>query len=193
MKKLKWVNAANKQNQDTLLYMEQILKEDREAWKDRYYELEKLQKATYTAAKKSTAILTEQIEVVLSRLESLENNFNNAWQIITELQKKSLDGQKKALNIEINRMKDNMCHLEDIIKEENGLEDIRKNIEQIINLLDKDKSLTSETGFPTDEPASEEIDPVMNDNNVKVTPIYENPNHNLTPEEIASLFASAGK
>lgn len=191
MKKLKWVDTASKKDQDTILYLEQILTEDREVWKERYYELEKLQKATYTAAKKSTAILTEQIEIVLSRLESLENNFNSAWQVITELQKKSLDGQKKALSIEINHMKDNMSHLQDIIKEENGLDDIRKNIEHIINLLDKDKNyLSSETGISTREPISEAVDYSIN-NNVKVTPLYDNPNQNLTPEEIASLFASA--
>jgi hypothetical protein len=187
-------------------YVDQILKEEDEKWGGRYTEVINLQKASYTATKKNTAALTEQFEEVFSRLEALENSNRIAWQKVTELQKKSLEGQKNALNFEINHMNENMKRLAGMLQED-GKNHISEQLERLLELLENNNLLPAKSKLPetdyenentpepgllnNNEPESEAANSTNKD--IKVTPLYDDPNKALTTEEIAALFASVGK
>lgn len=92
---------------DMRFYLDQYLREETYKWDERFTEANNLWKATYTATKKNSAALSGQLEGVLQRIDRLEDNTTRALQTVAELQKKSLEGQKNALNYEINHNKEN--------------------------------------------------------------------------------------
>jgi hypothetical protein len=98
-------------------YIDQMYLEETGRWNERLTELQNLQKATYTATKKNTATLSEQLEELIDRMDSLEANNTKALQRLTDLQLKALEGQKKALSLEINHNKENTRQLMKAISE----------------------------------------------------------------------------
>lgn len=120
-------------------YMDRALSEENEKWSERYTELLNLQKANYTAIKKNTAMLTEQFEDLQTRLEALENDQTKALQKVLELQKKSLEGQKNALNLEISYNKENTKRLMGMLREEEN--QTAEQITKILTLLEKNNEL----------------------------------------------------
>ncbi len=101
-------------------YLEQIYREEAEKWNDRYTEMLNLQKASYAATKKRELRTDEKYEELLLRLSTLEKNHTASLQKIAELQKKLMDGQKNALNIEVNYNKENTKLLINALREELG-------------------------------------------------------------------------
>ncbi len=92
-------------------YIDRMYLEETGRWNERLNELQNLQKATYTATKKNTATLSEQLEELIDRIDSLEVNNASALQRLADLQIKALEGQKKALSLEINYNKENARQL----------------------------------------------------------------------------------
>jgi hypothetical protein len=92
---------------DVRFYLDQYLREEAYRWDERFTESNNLWKATYTATKKNSAMLSGELESVLQRLDRLDENTTRALQTVSELQRKSLEGQKNALNYEIHHNKEN--------------------------------------------------------------------------------------
>jgi hypothetical protein len=92
-----------KNNDNTVFFIEKMIQEEAEKWNERYTDLMNLQKATYSATKKNSVAQQERIDHLLTKLEENETTMKR----ILELQKKSLEGQKNALNFEINHNNEN--------------------------------------------------------------------------------------
>lgn len=122
-------------------YLDQIYQEETQRGNERYTELANLQKATYSATKKNTAMLSEQFEEILLRLETLEINNTKALNKMTELQKKALEGQKNALNLEINYNKENTKQLIKVLREEGKRSDTNELLNKILESLEKNNDL----------------------------------------------------
>jgi hypothetical protein len=198
-------NHWKKSSENVRFALEKTYQEETEKWNERFIELSNLQKATYTATKKNTEILKSQLDQIISLLESNEMAFAK----ITELQKKSLEGQKNALNLEINYNKENTKHLIKVLHEESEKNDYQEELRQIINLLenkrpegismDRNKSddFIEEPITETEEPdldlSVSETDDFIEPEIPAVVPLYDDPNKSLTADEIAKLFASVGK
>lgn len=153
--------------ENTKLIADKTFQEESEKWDERFSELEQLQKANYVATKKN-AMLIEQMEDIQERLKNQENMI----QRLLELQKKSMEGQKNALNMEMNFSKDNTKRIIKVIRSEAEKLKSDQQIQQSQEPL-------LQTGEEKAAPAKK-----------TVVPLYEDPNKNLTADEIASLFES---
>lgn len=80
-----WDHMSNSNKNKNYLWGE-AGKLDSEKWESRYIELLNIQKATYTALKKTDARLQQQADELSDKLEQL-----------TQLQNKVIEGQRKAL------------------------------------------------------------------------------------------------
>jgi hypothetical protein len=200
-------------SEKTKFLMEKIYQEETEKWNERYTELLNIQKATYSAAKKNTAMAQEQLTHMSEQLEMQEKALHK----ITELIIKSMEGQKNALKLEVNYNKENTRQLIKALKEETQVLNVNGQMKEILELLESNKPAyhepapirpenmnntekTSQASVPKE--ASEAVDtpvPDSNEDNAKeaetqtIKPLYDDPNKNLTAEEIASLFANFGK
>lgn len=104
-------NKLSESGKEIKNYIDQMYIEEKGRWNERFTELQNLQKATYTATKKNTTTISEQLEELIDRIDSLEVNNAKALQRLTDLQLKALEGQKKALSLEINHNKENTRQL----------------------------------------------------------------------------------
>ncbi|MBP1755364.1 MAG: hypothetical protein H6Q59_1762 [Firmicutes bacterium] len=118
-------------------YLDQMYREDTERFTESITEVMNLQKATYTATKKNTATLSEQFDELLNRVEVLENNNTKSLQRLLELQKKALEGQKNALNLEINYNKENTKLLVKAMKQAGNQEEIKGLLNKILEQNEK--------------------------------------------------------
>jgi hypothetical protein len=136
--------ALRQGREEAKFYMDRVFSEEAEKWNERYTELLNLQKASYTATKKNSAASAKQSEEILSKLEAiletrlktLEENHAKAWQRITELQKKALEGQKNALNLELQYSKENTKRIIGILQEEEKNTEIGERLSEILSLLE---------------------------------------------------------
>ncbi len=92
-------------------YIDQMYIEETGRWNERFTEVQNLQKATYTATKKNTATLSNKLDELVNRIDSLDVSNTKGLQRLTDLQMKVLEGQKKALTLEINYNKENTRQL----------------------------------------------------------------------------------
>ena len=127
----------------TFFYLEQLYREEAEKRDTRYTELLNIQKASYTSAKKNAARLEEKIDELILRLQSLESSNSEALHKVVTLQKKLMDGQKNALNIEVNYHKENTKTLIAAIKEEAENLNQKEKLEFILEALKELKELPS--------------------------------------------------
>jgi len=132
------------ENQKIMYYMDHNFSEQADKWNERYSSLVDIQKATYTATKKNTAMTMEQFESILLRLETLENNNAKTLQKMMELQKKSLEGQKKALNIEVNYGRDNTTQIVELLKTQGERLDKQEQLSIILDWMEKNNELLKE-------------------------------------------------
>ncbi len=140
----------------TKFYLEQLYREEVEKSGERYTEVLNLLKASYTAAKKNGAMMEEKQEELLLRLTAMEKSNTLALQKVAEYQKKLMEGQKKALNIELNYNKENTKLLIVALKKELGK---LKQEEQLSLILDALKGDRESFGEPRkDESISEHIE-----------------------------------
>ena len=182
-------------------YAEGVLEEGTKKWDERYTEMLNLQKATYSVTKKNSTLITEQIQELLLRLETLENNQIKELQRVAMIQKKSLEGQKNALNLDIQYNKENTKLLIDAIKEEEKNSDLKIKLTRILELLEENNQLlrtgnvknASKLLHNEEEPEALDFENTDKLHDIKITPLYEDPNKNLSTDEIAALFASAVK
>lgn len=130
-------SGINRRIEEVKFYLDQNHREDTEKRIERYTEESNLQKATYTAMKKNTIIMSQQFEEMTERLEALENNTSRALSMMIELQKKSLEGQKNALNLEINYNRDNTKQLIQALKEESSRMDTSELFTKILDRMEK--------------------------------------------------------
>jgi hypothetical protein len=126
------------ERKDDKFYLDHSISHESEKWLERYTELLNTQKASYTATKKNTEYQMRQFEVVLSRLEALEKNQATALTKVLELQKKALEGQKKALNIEITNSKENVNKIVELLQEGPKQEEVLE--DQFSKLLSLEES-----------------------------------------------------
>lgn len=136
-----------KSSNDMKFYYDHIMKEEMERWNERYSEINNLQKATYTATKKTAALLADHMEEVLNRLDALEDKNDKALQRILGLQKKSLEGQKTALNLEINYNKENTNRILEALSSDDTAE-LRDRMDYIISLLESNSEQMKEYTGP---------------------------------------------
>jgi hypothetical protein len=125
-------------------YVDRVYSEEAEKWSERYTELLNIQKATYTATKKNTALISEQFEEIVVRMETLEANNAKSMQKLIELQMKALEGQKNALNLEINYGKENTKQLMNVLREEGSRLDQKEELSKILSCLEDNNSLLKE-------------------------------------------------
>lgn len=158
-----FMDTVRSQSQESInnvkLDLEKSQKEELELIKKELKQLLDIQKASYTATKKNGFML-----------------------------EKSMEGQKNALNIEINHNKENTKYLIEVFKDGNSkLEQEQEVLKKILARLDNKK--TSETGdtMNNNQQLAEE------DNMQEIEPIYDDPNKALTADEISSLFEAYGK
>ena len=149
-------------------YVDHLLDEETEKWTERHTEMFNLQKASYTATKKNSAVLSEQFGAVLLRLEALEKSNAVALQKIIELQKKSLEGQKNALNLEINYNKENTKKILAYLQDEDKNKDLSEQLSKILTLLESNKESLSiqpiqETAYEENFLKAEDLDGLSED------------------------------
>lgn len=155
-----YITSINKEKE---LLWEETLRLDSEKWDSRYTELLNIQKATYTALKKSDARTQEQLKLLSDELNQ-----------IIQLQKKAIDGQMKALNISVNYSKKHTREIIDNLKEE----DVYNNTESESNI---EANQTADKDMVAEKAARE------------IKPLYDDPNAALSADEIAQLFESHGR
>ncbi len=165
----------------------------RSLFTQKYTELLNLKKAVYTATKKDTAEVTRLISELMERLERLEQQTQDALLTVTQLQTKALEGQKNSLNYNLNYNKENtkqiIATIEECSKKGELLALLSKLNDRLEGYVLTAKENTEEEYLGKVVPASESI----HKDSLKITPLYEDPNKNLTTDEIASLFASFGQ
>ena len=182
----KWLESCEK----VKATFEVKYKEETEKLNDKYQELLNIQKATYTAIKKNDIMVKEQFDEVISKIDSIEKNHIENSSKSTELLMKSLEGQKNALNLELNYNKENTKLIMNTLKDEcNKLNGINQ-LDNIILLLEELKTgsyinQNNSTYMKEEAPVNEE--PPL------IVPLYSDPNKALTRDEIATLFASYGQ
>ena len=165
-------------------YADRMMLQELIEWKAEFHELTNIQKASYTATKKNTEVLLQELKQITSRLETLENSNSSALYLVAELQRRGLDGQKKALNLEVHYGKENTKELLTALQTLEHKIDVDGKFNQILTLLEDGSISRTEAADVLN--AEEKKDK-------KVTPIYEDPNKALSAQEIASLFESFGQ
>ncbi len=193
-------------------YVDRIIHEEIKKWNDRYDELSNIQKATYGLAKKNTLKVNELLSAIVDRLETLEKVNNKEWNRVIELQKRSMENQKKALSLEVRYNKENTKQVLEVLQKEGIEKNLEEKLKKVIELLEINNELIKEHNIaPEPSGSKEEIpsepeafqiseeleeqpsDEIIDQPNINVEPLYEDPNKNLTADEIAALFASIGK
>lgn len=200
--------------------LDKLYQEEKEKWNERYTEMENLQKATYTATKKNTVVLRDKFEELLLKLDAMEKSNDKVLQKMIDLQKKSLEGQKNALNLEINYNKENTKQLMKVLREESKSLNQEEKLTAILNQLEKNydfqkeiinkvsygnpkdsdnlqtKQNSTDAALPKAVKSEPELEALKEEElqdtkeQPKVVPLYDDPNKALTADEIASLFAS---
>lgn len=126
---------------DAKLYFDQIYREETEKGNERFTEESNLQKATYTALKKNGVQLSQHTEEMMERLEALEHNMTKALTTLTELQKKAMEGQRNALNYEVNYNKENTKRLIQALKAENNSAEIMELLMKLLTGMERNNEL----------------------------------------------------
>jgi len=140
-----------------------------------------LQKASYAATKKNTIFLNEEIKDILENLKSLEKAHQKALNDLIIYQKKSMQGQKKALNLKLNYSKENTKQLKDIFQEESVK--LQQKQESLLELL---YQMDNKTASDMDKPEAEAESSIYEtEERPEIRPLYDDPNKNLTAEEIS--------
>jgi hypothetical protein len=166
------------QREEMKKQIEQLYIEESKKWNECYEELLNLQKENYTAVKKNTEMLEKQLEELMLRLDTLENNNCNAMNKISELQLMDMEGQKKALNLEIKYQRENT-------------EQLKKAFIKVANQIASSKVVAMDHKHKID--GKKEVGKDANKVAPSVVPLYNDPNKELTKDEIAALFESYGQ
>lgn len=138
------IGMASQSRDKAKAYVETIYQEEAKQWKERFTELVNIQKATYAAFKKNSALMEERIQELHSRLESLEETNSKALLKIAELQMKALEGQKNSVNLEVNYSKQNTLQIIDAIKEGLDNKDYKDDLLKILEVLNANQELLKE-------------------------------------------------
>lgn len=156
-----WEYFTSESRMKELLRQEEVRQES-EKMDSRYTELINIQKATYTALKKSDIKRQEEMNELSA---SLAENI--------QLQKKIIEGQKKALSISIKYSKEHTKELIETIEKS-----YKDNLLETVSTIDMHKD-------QIDEIDKEKVE-------LKIKPLYDDPNATLSSDEIAKLFESYG-
>ncbi|HHU72920.1 MAG TPA: hypothetical protein GXZ21_12950 [Clostridiales bacterium] len=146
--------------------IEKSQKEELELIKKELKQLLDIQKASYTATKKNGYSLNS----------------------IEKLQKKTMEGQKNALNMELNYNKENTKQLIEVLKDENSK--LKKQQEELKKILAR---LEEKNPSDTAEFANNNQQLTEEGNEQVIEPLYDDSNKSLTTDEISSLFETYGK
>lgn len=189
-------------SQRVKLLLEQVYRDETEKAGERYTETLNIHKASYSAVKKNSVMVNDKFEELFQKLNAMERSNTNALQKVADMQKKSMDGQKNALNYEINYNKENTKQLIKAIREESEL--LEKNHGQLMRILAALEN--GGTAIPSSEvsgifePAGRNFrEDAREDNSINeeeapaIVPLYADPNKELTKDEIAALFETYGK
>lgn len=131
-------------SQKVLFYLEQLYCNEKEKWDERYTEILNLHKASYTATKKNSLMINDRFEELQKKLSTMEKSNTLALQRISELQRKIMEGQKNALNIEVNYNKENTKLLVKTLREECSKLNQDDQISLIVSLLQHNQELLME-------------------------------------------------
>ncbi|NLZ81881.1 MAG: hypothetical protein GX913_08820 [Clostridiales bacterium] len=186
-----FMDTVRSQSQEAInnikLDLEKSQKEQLELIRKELNQLLDISKASYTATKKNGFILEDEIKAILNNLDSKGQDYISFLTSIEKLQRKSMEGQKNALNLELNQNKESTKQVIEAFKEENGrLERQQEELKKLLaGLEDKKPSETADT-MNSNQQLTEE------DNIQEIQPIYDDPNKALSADEISSLFESYG-
>jgi uncharacterized membrane protein len=140
------------------LDLEKSQKEELDIIKKELKQLLDIQKASYTATKKNAFML-----------------------------KKTMEGQKNALNLELNHNKESTRQLIEVFKIENiKIEQHQEELKKILARLEDKKPSETNDSNNSNQKFSE-------DNKEVIEPLYDDPNKALTADEITSLFEAYGQ
>ncbi len=132
---------VEQERMDDKFYLDHAISHESEKWLERCTELLNMQKATYAATKKNAEYQIKQFDEVLLRIDALEKNQAASLFKIIELQTKALEGQKKALNIEINHSKENVNKIMERLQEEPKEEVSSIQFEKLLSLEESNQKL----------------------------------------------------
>lgn len=186
-------------------YIDRVMLEELGDYKAKLNDLTSIEKATYIATKKSNENMVKELKELTNRLELLENNNSSALYLIAELQRRSLEGQKKALNMQIHYSKENTHSLLAALNNVEKKIDVDGKITKILNLLEQNENLLKEQSNKINHRHSMEEQEFLEEVAItnqyleeesvhkNITPPYEDSNKALTADEIATLFESYGQ
>ena len=144
-------SSLDQKTKNMRFYIDQILNGETEKWTAKHTELFNLQKASYTATKKSAELLNNRYNDVLLRIENLEKSNAFAMEQLIKLQKASLEGQKKALNLQINYSKDNTKKLIECLQGDETMKELADMILKMSAIMEINNELLKEQiGYNSD-------------------------------------------
>ncbi|MDF2544203.1 MAG: hypothetical protein K0S47_3921 [Herbinix sp.] len=140
----------NKTIDFTKFTVEKWYMEETEKQKEWFGENNNIHKATYSAIKKNTVVFQDRMDELSERINTIEQSHIQTLEKLIELQKMSMEGQKKALNLEINYNKENTKQVIQAITEEIDKLYQRNPVGQVIPILEEIKNelqLLKQTGI----------------------------------------------
>lgn len=170
------------------LELEKSQKEELNFIKKELKQVLDLQKASYTATKKNSFILEDEIKLLLNNIDTKSQEHKSYLTSIENLQKKSMEGQKNALNLELNHNKESTKQLIEVFKDENSK--LEQQQEELKNILAR---LEEKNPSGTDDSKNNNQQLAEDSNEKEIEPLYDDPNKALTADEISSLFEAYGK
>lgn len=135
------ISTIRQNTEDIKFYADRTIREEDDKWNERFTEIINLQKATYTATKKNTIMLTQQMKDLESLLDNMESNYNKGLQRVIELQKLAMEGQKNALKMEIHYNRDNAKQVINTIHNNDYKSELNNQFSKIINLMESNNKL----------------------------------------------------
>ncbi len=212
-------DSIERKQEKLSVYVNQIVTNEMDDWKSRMTELTNIQKATYAATKKSNELLNNQLKEISGRVNTLESNNSSALYLIAELQRRSLEGQKKAINYQVHYNRENTKELISAVQSLGDKMDVDGKINRILNLLEQNDEILKRTysdgpsyelieenndfqdevavaheeligSYEEPKQSSYTEEDTYQEEKVTVTPLYDDPNKALSADEIAALFES---
>lgn len=196
-----YVNVERQKIKDILNEMHLANKESEN---ENYAYLINIQKASYSAMKKHSAIMEEELQKIRSLLEKLDEENSKPHESMLMLQRKTLEAIKATLNIEVTHGKENTNRMIRIMQEEiHSLGSMKQQsaLEKAVDSQSGKKPDTEQFDTKVIEEAVEFLeeknqnkeDSFSENNLIEIPLIYEDPNKALSPDEIATLFSTYGQ
>lgn len=136
------IRGTVKQNIEVLkFYTDRLIREEDEKWKLRYSELENHQKAVQAEVRSIAELNEKQSKEFMDLLEAIEDNSQKHYERIIRIQKLSMEGQRNALNLEIQYNRANTKQLIKVLREYKAGGNYEEPISKILVTLEENNAL----------------------------------------------------